>query len=127
MPWERMEVEIIDMSNKPNVLNLDTILGKKDLKVAWQGKEYALKTPEELNPEEYMAVMALGEKFSSYREIKNPAEATQDILESVNQMMGIVAPELVALGLPFEGQILVLTFWKDQQTDQSKKKRAKPR
>lgn len=115
------------MSNKPNVLNLDTILGKKDLKVAWQGKEYALKTPEELNPEEYMAVMALGEKFSSYREIKNPAEATQDILESVNQMMGIVAPELVALGLPFEGQILVLTFWKDQQTDQSKKKRAKPR
>jgi hypothetical protein len=126
MPWERMEVEII-MSNKPNVLNLDTILGKKDLRVAWQGKEYALKTPEELNPEEYMAVMALGEKFSSYKEIKNPAEATQDILESVNQMMGIVAPELVALGLPFEGQILVLAFWKDQQTDPSKKKRAKPR
>lgn len=112
--------------DKNNVLNLDEMLGKKDLKVAWKGTEYTLKTPENLNADEYMEVMNLGEKFVGYKDLKSTEELSKDILASVDRMIEIVAPELAAMKLPFAGQMLVLTFWKEQQDEPVKKKRVKP-
>jgi hypothetical protein len=110
-----------------NVLNLDEMLGQKSLKVTWKGDEYVLKTSTDLSPEEYMEIMALGEKFTGFANAQNSAEAGKEITAAVNRMMGIVAPELSAKGIPFSGQMLVLTFWKEQQQQDasSKKKPAK--
>lgn len=107
-----------------NILNLDAVLGKPKLKVVFQGNEYFLKSYEDLTPEEFMEVMALGEKFTGFTNIKG-SDMPNEILKSVSRMMEIIAPELTAAGIPFNGQMNVLTFWKDQQATKAKKKTAR--
>ena len=111
--------------NQKGVLHLDEMLGQKKLKVTWKGGEYELKPYEALTPEEFMEIMALGEKFTGYKNLENTSETSKDILQSVNRMMEIIAPELTELKIPFSGQMLVLSFWKEEQPDPTKKKRAK--
>lgn len=113
------------MNDKKNtVLNLDEMLGTADLKVSWLGKEYPLKTQMQLSPDEYMEIMTLGEKFTSYQDLRGD-NVSKDILESVDRLMQIIAPELAEMKIPFQGQMLVLTFWKEQQQAETKKKRAR--
>lgn len=113
------------MNEKNNVLHLDDMLGKRDIKVEWKDNQYALKGYADLSSEEYMEVMSLGEKFVGYKDITKTEKLSKDILVSVNRIMEIIAPELAELKLSFSGQMLVLTFWKEQQDDPTKKKRAK--
>lgn len=113
--------------NDNNVLNLDEMLGKPKLKVSFLGNEYALKSYEDLTPEEFMETMALGERFSGFKKIEKTKETSSEILKSVARMMEIIAPELAKLSLSFSGQMNVLTFWKDKQVSETKKKTARAR
>jgi len=112
------------MTDQNNILNLDEMLGRQKMKVVFQGNEYFLKAYEDLTPEDFMEVMELGEKFAGFTNITGK-DMPNEVLKSVTRMMEIIAPELKATNISFNGQMNVLTFWKDQQAKKAKKKTAR--
>jgi len=121
------------MSNSDNnVLHLDDILGQhKGMEVDWKGESYPLKRINDLTPEEHLQMMVMGERFTTLgltlaEKNERDPNVAKEVLEAVETMMKMIAPELHAKGLPFNGQMVVLTFWKEQQEGKTKKKTVKP-
>jgi hypothetical protein len=116
------------MAENNNILHLDEMLGSHEMKVEWKNKMYGLKSTNDLTSEEYMRVMQLGKKFAALGSTASDEDATaKDVLEAVDTMLKIIGPELQAQEVPFSGQMLILTFWKETEESAAKKKSAKAR
>lgn len=76
------------------ILNLDEMLGEKNLKLKIQGKEYRLRTVKSLSPQEFGKVMAYGTVFSKLQDDDLERDGGATVMKAIDDLLEILAPSL---------------------------------
>ena len=108
--------------NNGRVLDLDELFGMaRPIVVRWKGRDYPLRRPTALSPEEIVRNERLRVRWADLQERISDGEALQtssglagEIEEVTLEMIAILCPALAKAGVPFVAQVQVLQYYANE-------------
>jgi len=111
----------VEARDNDRVLDLDQLFGHDEtrpIKVRWNEREWELKAPDELVPEDFVKLqraMRKGGELQSKADDKVFGESEADQLdELMTEAVSLINAELAAQNLPFMYRIKILGFYYDE-------------
>ena len=96
------------------ILNLDELLGlSPTLKVRWQGRDYEHRHLRALSPEALAQFLRLQERLKDEKGADD-ADSFLRMAEAQDEMLKIIAPDMLDLDLSFMQKVQILSFYMDR-------------